>query len=207
MAFGPSVRQKRKEPSYRAKKNAKHKTEDAIFPRASNGTTDKSANEHRQGKKWHKLLTQFNPHPPLPSTPFSGRRGLWKRFSVTVGTVMEASHIPITKWVMAMAMLCASKKSISAHQLHRMLKITYKSAWFLAHRIRYAMGPNNANAAKLKGIVEVDEPFVGGRDEQRTTVLRQTPVVALIERDGQNAHAGHFKRDTEEPPRRNRPVR
>jgi hypothetical protein len=69
------------------------------------------------------------------------------------------------------------------------------------------MGPNNANAAKLKGIVEVDEPFVGGRDEQRTTVLRQTPVVALIERDGQNAHAGHFKRDTEEPPRRNRPVR
>jgi len=59
-----------------------------------------------------------------------------KTFTATVGTVLEDSHIPISKWLMAMFILCSSKKSISAHQLHRMLGITYKSAWFMAHRIR-----------------------------------------------------------------------
>jgi hypothetical protein len=98
---------------------------------------------------------------------------------------MEATHIPLNKWVMAMFILCASKKSISSHQLHRMLKVTYKTAWFLSHRIRYAMGPDNANADKLAGIVEVDETFVGGRGDAKTKVIRKTPVVALVERGGQ----------------------
>lgn len=133
---------------------------------------------------------------PKPAGPSRGKRrkmrqGLYccaacrKQFTVTVGTVFESSHIPITKWMMAMFILCSSKKSISAHQLHRMLKITYKTAWFMAHRIRYAMGPNNANAAKLKGIVEIDETYVGGKGDSRTKAIRKTPVVALIERGGQ----------------------
>ena len=67
---------------------------------------------------------------------------------------------------MAMFILCSSKKSISAHQLHRMLKIGYQAAWFMAHRIRYAMGPNNKTDAKLKGIVEVDETYVGGKGDR-----------------------------------------
>ncbi|MGD0813245.1 MAG: IS1595 family transposase [Verrucomicrobiota bacterium] len=132
---------------------------------------------------------------PTPATdtrvkPRKVRQGLYccaacrKQFTVTVGTVMEASHIPITKWVMAMFILCSSKKSISAHQLHRMLKIGYQAAWFMAHRIRFAMGPNNAKVAKLKGTVEVDETFIGGKGEMRTKVIRKTPVVALIERGG-----------------------
>ena len=62
-----------------------------------------------------------------------------KQFSVTVGTVMEDSHIPIHKWVYAFHLLCSSKKGISAHQLHRMLGVSYKSAWYLGHRIREAM--------------------------------------------------------------------
>ena len=119
------------------------------------------------------------------------RKGLYfcgvcrKQFTVTVGTVMEATHIPLNKWVMAMFILCASKKSISSHQLHRMLKVTYKTAWFLSHRIRYAMGPDNANDTKLAGIVEVDETYVGGKGDLKTVSLRKTPVVALIERGGQ----------------------
>jgi transposase-like protein len=137
---------------------------------------------------------KLTPKPPKPSVakPMrKQRQGLYccaacrKQFTVTMGTVMESSHIPITKWVMAMFVLCASKKSISSHQLHRMLKITYKTAWFLSHRIRYAMGPDNANVAKLKGIVEIDETFVGGKGDIKTKVLRKTPVVALIERGGQ----------------------
>ncbi len=62
-----------------------------------------------------------------------------RQFTVTVGTIFEGSHIPLTVWLQAIALLCSSKKGISAHQLHRMLGITYKSAWFMAHRIRYGM--------------------------------------------------------------------
>jgi transposase-like protein len=61
------------------------------------------------------------------------------QFTVTVGTVMERSKIPLSKWLMAMHLMASSKKGISAHQLHRMLGVTYKSAWFMAHRIREAM--------------------------------------------------------------------
>ena len=75
----------------------------------------------------------------------SHRAGLLKcaacreQFSVTVGTVFERSKIPLSKWLMAAYLLCSSKKGISAHQLHRTLGVTYKTAWFLAHRIRHAM--------------------------------------------------------------------
>jgi len=62
-----------------------------------------------------------------------------KKFTALVGTVCERSHIPLTKWLMAMQLMCASKKGMSAHQLHRMLGVTYKSAWFMAMRIREAM--------------------------------------------------------------------
>ena len=62
-----------------------------------------------------------------------------KQYTVTVGTIFEGSHIPLQKWLLAFYLLCSSKKGMSAHQLHRMLGVTYKSAWFMAHRIRYAM--------------------------------------------------------------------
>lgn len=104
-----------------------------------------------------------------------------QQFSVTVNTVFEGSHIPISKWVMAMFIICSSKKSMSANQLSRMLKITYKSAWFMAHRIRFAMGDD---PKQLSGTVEVDETFIGGKGDEKTKLSRKTPVVALIERDG-----------------------
>jgi transposase-like protein len=89
-----------------------------------------------------------------------------KPFTATVGTVLESSHIPISKWVMAMFILCSSKKAISAHQIHRMLKVTYKTAWFLCHRIRFAMGDDSKT--QLKGVVEIDETWIGGKGEMRT---------------------------------------
>jgi transposase-like protein len=104
-----------------------------------------------------------------------------KQFTVTVKTVFEGSHIPISKWLMAWFIVCSSKKSVSAHQLHRMMKLTYKTAWFMAHRIRFALG---GDETKLTGTVEVDETFVGGRGEVRTNFKRHVPVVALIERGG-----------------------
>jgi transposase-like protein len=107
-----------------------------------------------------------------------------KQFTVTVGTVFEASHIPISKWMLAVFILCSGKKSTSSHQMHRMLKVTYKTAWFMTHRIRYAMGLDDADAAPLTGTVECDETYVGGKGDAKTKVLRKTPVVALVERGG-----------------------
>lgn len=96
------------------------------------------------------------------------RKGLWKcagcrkQFTVTVGTIFEDSHIPLHKWLLAIHLLCASKKGMSAHQLMRMLDIKqYKSAWFMAHRIRYAM--TGELPEKMTGIVEADETYVGGK--------------------------------------------
>jgi transposase-like protein len=100
------------------------------------------------------------------------RKGLWKcggcreQFTVTVGTVFEDSHIPIRKWLLAIQLLCSSKKGMSAHQLFRMMgtfygkRGSYKTAWFMFHRLRFAM-TQHPFVDKLKGIVEVDETWVG----------------------------------------------
>lgn len=108
-----------------------------------------------------------------------------KQFTVTVGTIFEDSHIPLNKWLAAIYLLCSSKKGMSAHQLHRMLGVTYKSAWFMAHRIRYAMSQPPL-VGKLQGIVEADETYVGGkaRGKRGRGAANKTPVFALVERNG-----------------------
>ncbi len=98
----------------------------------------------------------------------TARKGLWKcrgcrkQFTVTVGTIFESTRIPLNKWLIAFHLLCSSKKGMSAHQLHRMLGITYKTAWFMAHRIRYAMSEEPLSS-KLSGILEIDETYIGGK--------------------------------------------
>lgn len=99
-------------------------------------------------------------------------------FTVTVGTVLERSHVRLSKWLLALSLLCASKKSVSANQIHRMIGVTYKTAWFMCHRIRFAMTPQQWAEAKLKGTVEVDETFVGPKAKPKMA------VVALVERQG-----------------------
>lgn len=115
------------------------------------------------------------------------RKGLYKcagcgeQFTVTVGTIMEDSHIPLHKWLLAFHLLCASKKGMSAHQLHRMLGITYKSAWFLAHRIRYAM-TQEPLSSKLDGIVEIDEAYIGGKRRVRNNPTNGPDVATIGKR-------------------------
>jgi transposase-like protein len=123
------------------------------------------------------------------------RKGVYKcggcreQFTVTVGTIFEDSHIPLNKWLLAIHLLCASKKGMSAHQLHRMLGVTYKSAWFMAHRIRYAMSQPPL-VTKLKGIVEADETYVGAKRKKGARRGRpgvgshKAPVIAVLERGG-----------------------
>jgi transposase-like protein len=144
------------------------------------------------------LIGESTKLPPIAGKPkksgeITFRKGVWKcrscrkQFTVTVGTIFEDSHIPLHKWLMAFHLLCASKKGMSAHQLHRMLGVTYKSAWFMAHRIRYAMA--QLNLPMMTGTVEVDETYIGGKQEygphgQRRNKTNKTPVVSLVERGG-----------------------
>lgn len=117
--------------------------------------------------------------------------GCRQQFTVILGTVMESTRVPLRKWVMAFHLLCSSKKGYSALQLKRDLGLgSYKTAWFMAHRIRYAMN-NGPLSEKLKGTVEMDETYVGGKPRhrgphnKRGRGTKKKPVVALVERDGE----------------------
>lgn len=130
-------------------------------------------------------------------------------FTVTNGSVMERSHIAPAKWVLGFHLMAASKKGVSAHQLHRMLEVTYKTAWFMAHRIREAMRePNPAPLGGEGQIVEADEAYHGKRETPREPQRRdkyrtkptkrglgggaeKRPIVALVERGGE-ARATHM---------------
>ncbi len=127
-----------------------------------------------------------------------------KQFTVTVNTVMSDSHITIRNWIIAFHLIASSKKGFSAHQLHRTLGVTYKSAWHLFHRIRHAMTLEPL-AGVLGGdgrIVEVDEAYIGGKPRKysgeivkRGRGTKKAPVVALVERGGK-ARARVMERPT-----------
>ena len=110
------------------------------------------------------------------------------QFTITTGTVMEDTKIDLHKWLMAIHLLCASKKGISSLQLGRMLGISKRSAWHLSHRIRHAMG--DAMPELLDGVVEADEVYVGGKRKGMGRGYRgnKTAVVTLVQRDG-SAHS------------------
>ena len=112
-----------------------------------------------------------------------------EQFTVTVGTVFEHSKIPLHKWVLATHLLCSSKKGISSHQLHRILGVTYKTAWFMTHRIRKAMAPDYFSAKMLggNGPVEADETFIGTKPgaKKRKGYGHKNAVLSLVERGGE----------------------
>ena len=108
------------------------------------------------------------------------------QFSVTVGTIMHDSHLPMRKWFLAIYLMCESKKGISALQLKRTLGVAYKTAWYLCHRIREAMGNDPFDGPTLLGIVEVDETLIGGktRGKGRAYKGNKTWVAGAIQRNG-----------------------
>lgn len=126
-------------------------------------------------------------------------------FSVTVGTLYERSHVPLHKWLAATYLMMSSKKGMSALQISRMIGVTYKTSWFLCHRIRESL--RDPDAAPLGGegvVVEADETYVGGKDSNRhksqmkgkkfrASSREKEPVVALVERGGRvrSTHVGN----------------
>jgi transposase-like protein len=119
--------------------------------------------------------------------------GCKKPFTATVGTLYERSHIPLHKWLLATHLMCASKKGMSAHQLYRMLGFgSYRTAWFMAHRIREGMRElHPENSGPLGGANKVVESYIGGKARNRKGhVPPKEAVVALVERSGR-AHSHH----------------
>ncbi|OQM76475.1 IS1595 family transposase [Manganibacter manganicus] len=122
------------------------------------------------------------------------RHGLYKcaacrgQFTVRMGTIFEETHLPLHKWLQAIHLMCSSKKGISAHQLHRVLECTYKTAWFLAHRIREAMRSDDFTPMGGNGkAVEVDETFIGrlyGVEKCKASRAHKNTVLTLVERGG-----------------------
>ena len=109
------------------------------------------------------------------------------KFSVTSGTIMHDSHLPLRKWFLAIYLMCESRKGISANQLKRTLDVSYKTAWYLCHRIREAMSNDPLDSPTLFGIVEVDETLVGGRTKGKGHAYKgnKTWVAGAIQRGGQ----------------------
>jgi transposase-like protein len=169
-------------------------------------TDENKAREHLEGIRW----------PNGPQCPHCGevervyrlagkshRPGLIHcnacegQFTVTTGSVMESSHVPLNKWVLAFRLMASSKKGISAHQLHRTIAVTYKTAWFMAHRIREAM--RDAAPTPLGGegrIIESDETYWGPKDKDTGPMKyrrkgkpgtgAKSKIVSLVERGGRS---------------------
>jgi transposase-like protein len=120
-----------------------------------------------------------------------------EQFTVTVGTVFERSKIPLTKWLAALFLLSSSKKGMSTHQMHRMLDVSYKSTWFMTHRLREAMRVGNLPPMGGPGsVVEVDETFIGRLEnvpKQKAGFAHKNVVLTLVERSG-SARSFHVAR-------------
>jgi transposase-like protein len=159
---------------------------------------DNAAREHLESVLW--------PHgPTCPRCNITGKRitklqgkstrlGVYKckdcrkPFSVTVGTIMERSHIPLSKWVMAAQLMASSKKSMSAHQLHRMIDTSYETAWFLFHRLREAANDLGGSGplGGVNKVVEADESYIGGKARNKAygPPPKKMAVFTLVEREG-----------------------
>jgi transposase-like protein len=163
-------------------------------------TNDDAAREHLEALRWPNGAVCPHCGGTERNSRLQGkahRPGLWfcgdcrSQFTVTVGTVFERSKVPLHKWVLATHLICSSKKGMSAHQLHRTLGVTYKTAWFMSHRIREAMGETDPGQLGGNGAaVEVDETYWGNKQPRGTFGKRgagghhQMKIVSLVERGG-----------------------
>jgi len=188
-------------------------------------TNEDAAREHLEKMRWPKGAVCPRCGGQDRAVKMEGpsyRAGLYecrkcrRQFTATIGTIFERSHIPLHKWFLAAHLMASSKKGVSAHQLHRMLGLSYKSAWFLAHRIREAMNGTADDPGGLGGegkVVETDETYFGNKEEPEPSPQRgdrpftksgrsgpagKRPVVALVERGGKarTFHVDHANAET-----------
>ncbi len=161
------------------------------------------------------LVNEASKVTPKPNSKSPVRKGLWwchgckREFTVTIDSIFEDSHIPLQKWLLAIHLMGSSKKGISAHQLMRNLELgSYRSAWFMAHRIRWGLTREPAKGV-FSGIVEADETYIGGkprhsipqhtkpgqRPQDHYSPTRKAAVVSVLQRGG-SVKSTHIERVT-----------
>src|ERR1700691_3877882 len=157
--------------------------------------TEQFGTDEKYPKALEQLRWKNGPECPRcksKATPISAREqfdcdSCHYQFSVTTGTMFHDSHLSLWKWFITVALLCEAKKGMSACQVQRTVGMSYKTAWYLCHRIRKAM--LETNKAKLDGIVEIDETYVGGRAPRGQGYTgRYTPkqiVIGILQRNGE----------------------
>jgi transposase-like protein len=151
---------------------------------------DQKCRDYLEALRWPKgpvsLRCQSEPVSPIAGRDQHICLACHYQFSVTAGTIFQDTHLPLTKWFMATYLIVESKKSISANQIKRTIGVSYKTAWYLCHRIREAM-KNAADVEKLSGIVEVDETYIGGKRKgigRENYRPYQTAVIGAVQRGG-----------------------
>lgn len=165
------------------------------------GLSDSEARKLLESIRWpdgpvcpHCGHTEYYVLKPRSDSKSACREGLYKckhkecrkQYTVTVNTIFHRSHIKLGTWLAVIHLMCASKKGVSAHQVHRLFGVTYKTAFFMLHRVRFAM-TQEPLAQKLTGIIECDETYVGGKNKRGKRgrgAEGKTPVFSLVERDG-----------------------
>jgi transposase-like protein len=179
-------------------------------------TNEDKAREHLEALRWPE--GPFCPHcgsfkakrlPPVRGKPSKAhpegkvRSGIIQcndcreQYSVTVGTVFESSKVPLHKWVLVNHLMCASKKGISAHQVHRMIGVTYKTAWFMCHRLREAMRNDTPpSMGSGGGAVEVDETFIGRKKDKPVAGAyhHKMAVLGLVDRETGRSRLIHLEK-------------
>ena len=185
----------------RVKARKPNKTQPSIFEIMSRFGTEDACIQHYERIRW--------PHGPHCPRCDSGRISIFDakgktgkdrhiyecmpcnyQFTVTVGTIFHNSHLPLTKWFLAIYMICSAKKGVSSKQLQRELSVTYKTAWYMSHRIRLAMQEDKDFVEKFSGVVEVDETYVGGKRKGKRGrgAASKVPVVGMKERTSGKVH-------------------
>lgn len=106
------------------------------------------------------------------------------QYSVTTGTIFHDTHLPLTKWFLGIYLICSNKKGVSAKELQRQLSTSYKTAWYMAHRIRLAMQQDSDFCQKFAGVCEVDETYVGGtrKGQRGRSTATKVPVIGIKEK-------------------------
>src|SRR5579863_1411142 len=181
-----------------AKEHKPNKTQPSIFEVINKFSTEEACIVHFEKIRWPHGLRCIRPKcqgERIHKFEAEGKTGKDRylyhcndcryQFSVTVGSIFHDSHMTLTKWFLAIYLICSNKKGISAKELQRQLSVTYKTAWYMAHRIRIAMQEDKGFCQKFSGIVEVDETYVGGKQKGlrgRAVSTNKIPVIAIKER-------------------------
>jgi transposase-like protein len=172
-----------------------NKTQPSIFEVMQKLNTEERCIKHLERIRWPEGLKCIRcPSTRVMNFEAEGKTGKTRnlyecvdcryQYSVTTGTIFHDTHLPLTKWFLGIYLICSAKKGISAKELQRQLSTSYKTAWYMAHRIRLAMQQDSDFCEKFSGVCEVDETYVGGtrKGQRGRSTATKVPVLGIKEK-------------------------